>query len=303
MPDGGGSGSLDATDLDNPDILNFQEREDEEAERLAGEAGGAEEPQDGSPGEDEAVGSLDEEALREAVLDELLVSVAGEEVPLGELKLGYLRDHDYRMKSHEVEMRARGLEEMSSRVANTADILAELLAASLPPAPSPQLASTDPQSYAQLKAQYDAGVQQIEQLMALGALPRDVKDHLSDEQMQAKLADEDAKLRSVFPQTSEPEGREAFFQAAFDTGRHLGFTDEEMRDFTDHRYLKVIHFARLGLQAEQARAAAMRKVNNAPPPVPRGKAANRNTENRRSREAMARLTQSGSLRDALEIDF
>ncbi|OWK26290.1 hypothetical protein AJ87_02905 [Rhizobium yanglingense] len=77
-----------------------------------------------------------------------------------------------------------------------------------------------------------------------------------------------------------------------------------MQGFTDHRYFKVMHYAMLGLQAEQAKNKAMTKVANAPPatakPKPNGAV---NPQARKSQDAMKRLSKTGSIKDAMSIDF
>lgn len=43
----------------------------------------------------------------------------GEQVPLSELKLGYMRERDYRYKTQETANKGRALEVMTTRVTNT----------------------------------------------------------------------------------------------------------------------------------------------------------------------------------------
>lgn len=84
----------------------------------------------------------------------------------------------------------------------------------------------------------------------------------------------------------------------------MGFTDDEMADVTDHRYFKLAHYARLGMQAEAAKKKALEKVNNAPAAAPARKAQGQNAQqSRKNRDAMEKLTRTGSLKDAMNIDF
>ncbi|MCA1491845.1 hypothetical protein [Sinorhizobium alkalisoli] len=119
-----------------------------------------------------------------------------------------------------------------------------------------------------------------------------------------RIAAENAKLLEAFPETGDDEGRRSFFADAFETARELGFSDEEMREVIDHRLFKLVHYARLGLNAERARAKALQKVSAAPALAPRTKAKSlAQRQSRESREAMQRLSRTGSIRDAMAVDF
>lgn len=316
LPDDGGSKTVDTSELDNSEALNFWEPEDEQANLGAGEneinneaenAGNAGDEAGDTAGGDnendengnaENAGNADD-----AALDETVVTLkGGEQVPVKELKLGYMRERDYRLKTQDTANRARSLDEMSSRVANTAQAIANFLASQLPEEPSPQLAMTNPAAYTQQRALYETSMQRLNQIMQMGAVPRQIGQSLNAEQKQTLLADENARLLAAFPETGTAEGREKFFEGAFSTGRELGFSEKEMQEFTDHRYLKVIHYARLGLAAEAAKKTAMTKVNNAPVAVPKGKQ-QVNADVGRNKAAMERLARTGSLKDAMAIDF
>ncbi|WP_234835258.1 hypothetical protein [Sinorhizobium meliloti] len=77
-----------------------------------------------------------------------------------------------------------------------------------------------------------------------------------------------------------------------------------MQGFTDHRYFKVMHYAMLGLQAEQAKSKALTKVANAPPATAKAKPNGPvNPQARKNQDAMKRLSKTGSIKDAMSIDF
>lgn len=304
LPADGGSKTVEPSDIDNPETLNFWEPEDDEANPVAGGEGIVDGEEAGFAGDeaDAADGGEEDGPDAGGLDDELVTLKGGEQVPVKELKLGYMRERDYRLKTQEVANRSRSLEEMTGRVANTAHVIATFLAAQVPDAPSPQLAASDPAAYTRQRAFHEAAMQRLNQIVQLGGTPRQVAGHLNAEQQQALLAEENAKLVAAFPETGTAEGRERFFESAFVTGRELGFSDEEMQGFSDHRYLKVIHYARLGLAAERARRTAMEKVSNAPPSIPKVRQ-QAGAQAGRSRAAMDRLTKTGSLKDAMAIDF
>ncbi|MCA1405428.1 hypothetical protein I6F26_13700 [Ensifer sp. IC3342] len=248
-------------------------------------------------------GFSDEEPANEA--EDLVVTLkGGEQVPLKELKLGYMRDRDYRHKTQDLANGRRALESMSSRVTATANAVAELIAGQIPDEPPEELRLYDPQAYQRQWALHQAGLEQLSQVMALADAPTSVAAELQAAASEERLEAENAKLLEAFPETGNDEGRQAFFADAFETARELGFSDEEVREVADHRLFKLAHYARLGLIAERSRAKALQKVAAAPASVPRMKARNQAQRHQReSREAMQRLARTGSIRDAMAVDF
>ncbi len=144
----------------------------------------------------------------------------------------------------------------------------------------------------------------VDEIFSIAEAPAAVVEALakaaSDEQLEA----ENAKLIEAFPEIADGEGRLSFFAGAFDVAEALGFSEAEVREVTDHRLFKLAHYARLGLAAEQAKKRAMSKLQRAAAPVARPRPAGKAGQApARSREAMKRLTKSGSIRDAMGVDF
>ncbi|OCP36742.1 hypothetical protein [Ensifer sp. LC163] len=305
-----------STDIDNPDNLNFWEPGDEEkpanseqgtagiegetAETIEGqEAGETAENAEG----DEPAGAENGQAAN--VADNHLITLkGGEQVPFSELKLGYMRERDYRYKTQETANKGRTLEAMTTRVANTVNAVADFLFQQLPQEPTYQLAVNNPAEFTRQKAVYDAALSQVNRLIDMAAEPKKVAEELSAGASDELLSTESTLLAEAFPQTKTDDGRTKFFNEAFDTARQLGFSNEEMAGITDHRMFKLAHYARIGLAAEQAKNKALTKVTAAPPatpnPRPNGVA---NQQVRQSKDAMQRLSKTGSMKDAMSIDF
>ncbi|MGV2071663.1 hypothetical protein ACQZ4Z_12995 [Agrobacterium vitis] len=261
-----------------------------------------EEPADQSEEPNEDADEADDEANQAA--DQVIELKGGEKVPLEELKLGYMRERDYRHKTQEVANNRRTLEAMSSRVTNTVGAIADYLISQLPAEPPGHLAIHDPSEYVRQKAMFDQGLAGVQRLIAMANDPQAVTEKLKTDVSQEKLAEEHSKLIEAFPQLAKPEVKEKFFRDAFEAGRELGFSDQEISDFSDHRYLKVMHYALKGLQADKAKVTAMQKVNNAPPATPKGKAQSKAAVNaKRNQDAVNKLSKTGSIKDAMNIDF
>ncbi|ODR92445.1 hypothetical protein [Sinorhizobium alkalisoli] len=310
LPSGGSKTVGGSTEPASYDDLDFREPQEanpqgEEEEKRGGEGTDhyADEPDEIDPEGDEPIPPDEEEMANEA--EDMIVTLkGGEQIPLEELKLGYMRDRDYHQKTQDLAKRGRALESMSSRLAATANAVAELVAGQIPDEPPEELRLSDPAAYQRQRALHQAGLEQLARVMALADEPAGVVAELQSAAAEERLAAENAKLLDAFPQTGHDEGRQAFFADAFETARELGFSEQEMREVIDHRLFKLAHYARLGLNAERARAKALQKVTEAPAPAPRLKAKSQaQRQNRESREAMRRLARSGSIRDAMAVDF
>ncbi|MDW9415093.1 hypothetical protein GOB46_08665 [Sinorhizobium meliloti] len=253
---------------------------------------------------DETNGSEKEGEESNETPDTIITLKGGEQIPLEELKLGYMRERDYRHKTQELGNKGRNLKSMTTRVADTANAIAQFLVEQLPEEPTQALAIQNPAEYVRKKAIYDAALTHVHQLAGMGQEPRKVADELSRAANEEALAAENSKLLEAFPHLAKDEARQKFFADAFAAGEDFGFSAEEMRTVTDHRYFKVMHYAMLGLQAEHAKNRALMKVANAPPATARARPNGPvNPQARKNREAMKRLSKTGSIKDAMAIDF
>ncbi|OOG65856.1 hypothetical protein BLJAPNOD_02364 [Ensifer sp. M14] len=235
---------------------------------------------------------------------QIITLKGGDQVPLSELKLGYMRERDYRHKTQETANKGRALEGMTTRVVNTVKGIASYLAERLPPEPPRSLAYQDPAAYTRQKAMYDDGLANINQIIELANDSSAVAGELASTATEETLQTESERLAQVFPQTTKEDGRKAFFDQAFTAARELGFSDQELKGVSDHRLFGLAYYAQIGMKAEQARHKALTKVTAAPPatpnPRPNGGA---NQQIRQNKEALQRLSKTGSMKDAMSIDF
>lgn len=235
--------------------------------------------------------------------DTAVVKMAdGTEIPVAELKGGYFRQDDYSKKTQALANERKQVEANVERMQRIAEAFVDHVSKLVPEAPEASLALTDPAKYTAMKAQHDAAMAQVNQLIEAASAPREVADTLSQADRQRLLQAENEKLIAAFPETGNTEGRQKFFGEVKSVANELGFTDQELGSIADHRVFALAHWAAKGLAADRASAKAKAKVEKAPPATPRkpgqgARGANRNAE------AMRKLARSGSLRDALEVDF
>lgn len=317
------SGTSDpSTSLDNPDNWNFVDPEDEEIQANPqtseeGTEGETDETEDGQEAdddtsqddeetEDEDAASDDDAAeIDESKLSNVEVTLQdGSKHTLEELKTGFMMRRDYQTKTSELAVQRKRNEELQTRLSATADAFAEFLSKQIPDPPDQTLAFTDPGKFVQQKAVYEAAMAQIGAVLEMGGKAKEVGTAISEEQRVEALRAEDAKLRQSFPQTANPDGRKKFFDQAFAGAQALGISPDELNAITDHRAYGLAYYARIGMQAEAARKKAKAKVADVPPVQPaKRQKGSAETVARKNRDAMKRLAKSGSIHDAMMIDF
>jgi hypothetical protein len=291
------SGLIDDFDPteDNEAAEELPETASEEVETETAEASA----EDGQS--EEAEKATDEPAP--AVKDDVKITLAdGRELPLAELKQGYLRQSDYTRKAQEVANERNALAAQAERITETVHAFAKIVEQSVPPPPPIELARSDPGRYVYEKSVHEAAMLQVQQLLELRGGPQDVKANIDQAEQAKVLARENEALARAFPETAKPETREAFFRSAFDTAKQIGFTDQEFANVTDHRLYALAHWARKGMEAEKAKEIAKTKVADVPP-IAQPKRPVVTTDAQRNKTAMRRLAQTGRLQDALAIDF
>lgn len=315
LPSGGSDSATAPTDIDSPEALDFwepdeqsdanpetgteqgNEADSETAEADSQEAETPDETAEDEDGEAEATPEVDPDAV-------FVTLQGGEQVPVSELKLGYMRDRDYRHKTTEVANRGRELSSMTERVTQSVEALAGFLERQIPPPPDLSLLHTNPTLYVQQKAFHEQARDQLFAVLEQANVTRDVGRQLTDQQRTEILQSENAKLIETFPQTRTPEGRQKFFETAAKAARELGYSPEDIKNAQDHRIFALAHYAAIGMKAEAARKTVAKKVENVPPVVPGKKAQQAGAATvRANKDAMSRLSRTGSINDAMSIDF
>ena len=102
-----------------------------------------------------------------------------------------------------------------------------------------------------------------------------------------------------------PSFTEQLVDEAYSAAEAAGYSRQELQAYTDPRAFKMAWLAGIGQQALAAKAKAQAKVEKAPPVVAPQKAqqGQKAVVTRRSQQASARLNKSGSIHDAMGIDF
>lgn len=170
----------------------------------------------------------------------------------------------------------------------------------IPPEPPLQMAQQNPAEYQYQMALRHAAMQEIQGVFAVGQDLDTQAQGFSEAELARYRDSETASLVKVMPELKDPAKKAQFDIAVAEAAREFGFTDDEIAQTADHRVLQLVHFARIGKRAEHNRKNAQRRVAEAPKKGTEGRAAQPRDRNA---EAMRRLERSGSLKDALAIDF
>lgn len=267
----------EATD-DEPDEAEAEEAEDQEAE-----------------------GQDDEEPI-EAFVEKLKAETPRLAEYLGELEKGNLRQSDYTRKSQEVANVRKTVEADVQRMQRITEVFVDHISGLVPEAPDASLAYSDPNKYTAMKAQHEAAMGQVQKLIELGEAPKEIGAGMSEADKKQQLQEANQRLIEMFPEAAEGEGRKQFFGNVQAVANEIGFSDDDLGSVSDPRIFALAHWAKKGMDAEKARTTAKAKVAKAPPATPRkpGQGARKPNGNA---EAMRKLSRSGSLKDALSIDF
>ena len=237
----------------------------------------------------------------EATHDAVVTLPDGAKVPVSEVLKGYQRQADYTRKSQELASQRKAMEANLQRIEGIQEAFVNHLTSLIPAEPNPALALSNPNAYTAQKAQYEAAMAQVQKLVEMGQQPKQIRDAMTAEMKSQIIAQENAQLAEKFPEVSTQQGRQKFFTKAAEAAQEIGFSMDELGAVTDHRMFALAHYAKIGMEAMKSRAAAKAKAAVAPPVSPRKPG--QPVQTARSNDAMKRLARSGSIRDALKVDW
>lgn len=258
-------------------------------------------PEDVDP-EDEPEEPEADEATQEAAETAVVKLPDGSETTVGELTKGYLRQSDYSRKTAEVAEQRKTAKAQAERVEKVTQTLVDHISKFIPDEPDPSLAYSDPQRYATEKARHDAAVQQFQAILQTQDEAKATTQEMTSEDRQRQVMEEGQKLFALIPEAGNEKTRAAFFNGVGEAAKAVGFSEQEITSALDHRIYALAHWAKKGMEADKAKASAKAKVAKTAPTPPKkpGQGARPKNSNR---EAMKALRRSGSIHDAVKVDW
>ncbi|AHA27852.1 hypothetical protein [Candidatus Liberibacter americanus] len=175
----------------------------------------------------------------------------------------------------------------------------------IPAEPNPLLAETDPATYQYMNDLRQKALNIVESFIEIGRHPNNIAIEYENESIAKKLESENEKLESMFPQTKDPIQRETFFQNIFAIGKKFGFQEEEIKDIIDHRLLALAYYAQLGMKSQKISNEVYNKTLLKPAVTisSKGKKYHNQHQTISQEQAIRKLHKTGSLYDALKVDF
>ena len=260
---------------------------------------------EGDAPDDEAEGEPEAQAEEPPVYADEKAKVKlpdGTEIPIADLIQNGLRQQDYTRKTQEVANQRQTVQADVDRMQRITTAFVDHLSALVPDPPSPELLYSDPVKAFQQQQIHERAMAQVKKLIEMGDAPKEIGGRMSEADNQRELQDANARLIEMFPESATGAGREAFFNGVQSVASQIGFTNAELSSIRDPRMFALAHWAAKGMAAEKAQAKAKAKVAAAPPATPR-KPGQGATQANGNAEAMRKLSRSGSLRDALKVDW
>jgi hypothetical protein len=233
----------------------------------------------------------------------------GTAVSLAELKAGYMKDADYRLKGSklatEYRQRSEQLGQTAQRLTQVSDAITEYLAAQIPPEPDYNLSFTDPAAHYRATVERHQALARVQQIIEASESVKQEQTAIAQQDYQARWEAEQAALVQKYPRLSDPKARETFLSQARSAAKELGFQDEVIDSAVSHQELALAYYASLGLQVEKAKATAQTKVAAVPPVTPQNKRGlhPNSAKALANVNAMKRFNENPSIATAMDLDF
>lgn len=249
-----------------------------------------------------------EEEPESPVADEShVVTLAnGEKVTVGELIKGRMMQSDYSRKTQELSNERERVRADASRIEGITQAFVDHMASLMPAEPDQRLIYSDPVKYTQQKAIYDQALGKIQELIEIGSQPKEVRQQMAQTDQQAAMRATQEALVQKIPQMATKDGFGKVMVEVAKAANAVGFTSEDLQSALSlpkgAALIELAHWAQKGMEAEKAKAAAKAKAQKAPPSKPNKPGHNAGRANK-NRDAMKKLARSGSIQDALRVDF
>ena len=234
------------------------------------------------------------------------------EVTRDELFRGYRRQSDYTRKFQELAEKRRKTEEQSQafvqatqQYAETCQMLQEGLAQQGLEDPPAEMEETDPVGYLKAKEQVRSRREKMHQLELekQNALKQQAAEH--QRKFEEHLKGEHEKLIEKLPEWSDPKVAKREKDEMLAYGVTQGFSEQEVRNFSDHRAILVLRKA-MAFDALQSNGGVeAKRVRKPVKTIKSGPSKNANSSGNtlrkgREKKAMDRLRQTGDIEDAVD---
>ena len=170
-----------------------------------------------------------------------------------------------------------------------------------PTPPSQEIFENDPIGYMEEKMKYDAAVQEYNAKVGQIRQMQQQQQQQADAQRQSYLQEQAQLLAEAIPDIVHPEKGDMIKKGLMETGVAYGFSEQEMANVVDHRYVRALNDARKWRQLQANKVKAKEKGSNAKPVIKAG-AKRREDANAATRKKQEqKFRKSGSIEDAISL--
>jgi hypothetical protein len=125
-----------------------------------------------------------------------------------------------------------------------------------PEAPSKELFDRDPIGYMEAKIQYDEAAAQYNQHVHQLQQLQQQQSMQEEQERQAFLQEQAQILQQYIPEIADPEKGDKIKSELVQTGVHYGFTEQEIQDVSDARYVRALNDAMKWRRLQNKKLAA-----------------------------------------------
>jgi len=168
-----------------------------------------------------------------------------------------------------------------------------------PTPPSRELFESDPIGYMEEKLKYDEAVQVYNAKVGQIRQVAQQRQQQTEAQKQAYLQEQARLLADSIPDILHPERGERIKRDLIDTGVSYGFSEEEMANVSDHRYVRALNDARKWRQLQANKEKATAKGENKKPVIKAGAKQRQDGQAATRKKQVAKARQTGDWTDLI----
>ena len=170
-----------------------------------------------------------------------------------------------------------------------------------PKLPDQALAESDPVSYMEQRAKYDADLQSYQQQQVQMQQLQQQQQRQADQQHQSFVAEQAEIIKGKIPELANPEKSSAHWQSLMSSAKEYGFSDEEIAATADARYIQMANDAMKFRRIVANRKKAEAKGKKAKPVVKAGAKKVADPEGSLKRKQFQKLQKTGRMEDAIDL--
>ena len=170
-----------------------------------------------------------------------------------------------------------------------------------PKLPDQALAESDPVSYMEQRAKYDADLQSYQQQQMQMQQLQEQQQRQADEQYQSFVAEQAEIIKGKIPELANPEKSQTHWKSLMDSAKEYGFSDEEIAATADARYIQMANDAMKFRRIVANRKKAEAKGKKAKPVVKAGAKKVADPEGSLKRKQFQKLQKTGRMEDAIDL--